>query len=574
MIDSGWGQLILNKIVKPLRGHEQFFISIWVLCFLGGDCINFAKLLTGEFHFLRQTIDVFLISCFFSYLITAIYTILPTKVKSFYASVFYIGYVILILIKGNLFHIFRLHITSQLITVLAETNPEESAGFIETYFSFKLILLSLIAVVILIILLMLVQHFVKIFYRKSWLYFIVTFCIIGFILYSVDIFKLFKWYTIRDSKEKVEYIQELPYIQGEVISYLILSAYSHHRLDMLNIMRLRDISSQKLVVEGDNKCKNVILIIGESFSRMYSSLYGYYLNTNPKLQARRDNLYIFNDVISFATYTSRNIQFIFSLAGSDQENEFAEKPLLPQIFRDAGYINHLYSNQYVASFGVSEYYESFMTDRKLSELLFNFRNQFLFRGKDADAQLIPLIQTNDSSNFYIIHFMGNHFPYDDRYPVEFNHFTIENIQKQTSGEHKQIIANYANVLLYEDSIVDAILAKFEDKDAVAIYISDHGEDVYENGNFMGHGTCAKNVHDIPFLIWTSNKYTQSHPERIKKIANSLQRPYMTDDIAHTILELSGLQSEYFDKTRSLINNDFKGNRLRLLDEGVDYNTLK
>jgi|WetSurMetagenome_2_1015567.scaffolds.fasta_scaffold00156_12 heptose-I-phosphate ethanolaminephosphotransferase len=567
-------KLILSKLIKPIAENKLFFISIWILCFLSGDCINFAKLLTGQFQFFKYTIEVFLISSFCSYLITTIYSILPKNVKKIYSSLFCIIYFILIIGKVYLFYTFRLHITSQLITVIAETNSDEAAGFLETYFSFKIILLALTVIALLIIIILLARYLVKKFYQRSWLYFIGTFCIIGLILYSVDIFKLCKWYSISSIKGKIEYIKELPYIKGEVISYLIISAYMHHQIDMLNILQLREISTQKLKVDKVNNCKNVILIIGESFSRSYSSLYGYYLNTNPKLQARKDNLFVFNNVICFATYTSRNFQFIFSMAGSDMEDEFSEKPLLPQIFRDAGYINHLYSNQYVAAFGVSEYDESFMTDKKLSDLLFHNRNQFLFTGKNADEQLIPTIQTNDSTNFYIIHFMGNHYPYNVRYPDEFNHFSIDSIHKQTSDDHKQIIANYDNALLYNDFIVDAILNKFENVDAVAIYISDHGEDVYENDNFMGHGTFSKNVHEIPFIIWTSNIFKQSHPEITEKIANSLQRPYMTDDIGHTILELAGLKCEYFDETRSIINKEFNSNRIRMLNEGVDYNTLK
>jgi heptose-I-phosphate ethanolaminephosphotransferase len=437
-----------------------------------------------------------------------------------------------------------------------------------------MILLALTVIALLIILLFLAGYLVKKYFRESWLYLIGTVCMIGLILYAADIFRLAKWYSISNKNKKVEYIHQLPYVQGEVVSYLILSAYSHYQLDMLNILQLREISEQKLKVENENKCKNVILIIGESFSRSYSSLYGYYLNTNPRLRARKENLYVFNNVICFATYTSRNFQFILSMSSSDKEEEFDKKPLLPQLFRDAGYINHLYSNQYVASFGVSEYYESFMTDKKISDLLFNDRNKFLFTGNDADGRLIPLIQTNDSTNFYIIHLMGSHYPYIKRYPAEFNYFTTDSIKKQTSQEQKQIIANYANSLLYGDSVIDSILNKFKNKDAVAIYIADHGEDVYEDNNFMGHGTCSKNVHEIPFLIWTSDRYKQNHPGTIEKIANSLQRPYMTDDIANTILELAGLNCEYFDKTRSIINRDFIARRTRMLDEGVDYNLMK
>ena len=49
--------------------------------------------------------------------------------------------------------------------------------------------------------------------------------------------------------------------------------------------------------------RTYVFIVGESANRNHFSLYGYKRNTTPRLEAMRDELVIFDDVISPDTHT-------------------------------------------------------------------------------------------------------------------------------------------------------------------------------------------------------------------------------------------------------------------------------
>ena len=77
--------------------------------------------------------------------------------------------------------------------------------------------------------------------------------------------------------------------------------------------------------------------------------------------------------------------------------------------------------------------------------------------------------------------------------------------------------------------------------------------------------------EIPFLIYTSDKFIKNYPEKVESIKNSVDKPYMTDDLIHTILEIADIKTSEFDETRSIINKNFNDKRKRITG-GKDYDT--
>lgn len=104
-----------------------------------------------------------------------------------------------------------------------------------------------------------------------------------------------------------------------------------------------------------------------------------------------------------------------------------------------------------------------------------------------------------------------------------------------------------------------------DKDAIVIYVSDHGEEVYDSLDFMGHaeGMMSRNMIEIPMLIWVSEKFSAARPELTQRIAASVHRPYMTDDIIYTVLDIAGIETEDYHPSRSVINPAFDASRPRI-----------
>lgn len=56
---------------------------------------------------------------------------------------------------------------------------------------------------------------------------------------------------------------------------------------------------------------------------------------------------------------------------------------------------------------------------------------------------------------------------------------------ELSPEQKQEVAHYDNCTLYQDLICGQLFDKYRDKDMVIVFVSDHGENVYDDGHTLG-----------------------------------------------------------------------------------------
>ena len=109
-------------------------------------------------------------------------------------------------------------------------------------------------------------------------------------------------------------------------------------------------------------------------------------------------------------------------------------------------------------------------------------------------------------------------------------------------------------------------------DALVVYLPDHGEAVYDNdSNMSGHVEEHPNRYmlEVPLIIYGSPAWRATHPEKWQQICAAVQRPYMTDDMIHTLLDLLNIRTPEYDASKSLVNAEFKVHRTRII-QGMDY----
>lgn len=84
--------------------------------------------------------------------------------------------------------------------------------------------------------------------------------------------------------------------------------------------------------------------------------------------------------------------------------------------------------------------------------------------------------------------MGSHTPYSDRYIHEKAPFTVDQLPKTlpngkptpTDAKRRGIICDYVNSIHYNDQVVSQIFQRYSQTPAIVIYLSDHGQAVFEN----------------------------------------------------------------------------------------------
>ena len=305
------------------------------------------------------------------------------------------------------------------------------------------------------------------------------------------------------------------------------------------------------VEHTENRPSNIVLIIGESFSKLHSSLYGYEKQTNPLLGAllKEDELVLYHNIRSSATYTVLSFRGMMMSYADDicDSADWYKRLTIFDVMKSAGYNSYWISNQYKHD-EIGRY--SKLCDN--SYFVSDYNNKL--EKYHTDEKILPLIEqciqndTKKNKFFFIVHLQGSHVDYIKRYPVNYSHFCAENYDvshHHLDDKNKKILAQYDNSVLYNDSIVYSIIQQFKDKDAIVIYLSDHGEELFEtDNNFFGHGVTSNPeiVLDVPFMIHTTSMFKERHKTLKEKIDNQSHKDYRLDSLMYTIMDIAGVET--------------------------------
>lgn len=317
---------------------------------------------------------------------------------------------------------------------------------------------------------------------------------------------------------------------------------------------------------------NVVFILGESTSKNHMGIYGYNVDNTPLLDKREEKGEIikFSDVVSPQSETMLVAERLFTFYRNGDDDKWFNHTNLFDILNKAGYHTNWLSNQESSGVygGVTRCYADRCSEKSFVEMRDSNSHAVEF-----DEKLLPILDDSLKNyygkNFYVLHLMGTHFDYAKRYPKEYERFYA----KDESGENeiqKKKRSEYDNAVLYNDFILDEIIKRFEDKDAIIIYVSDHGEEIYDGRDYSGHYRIGSLYQiEIPMLIWTSSKFRENHEGTMSKINQAKDRPFMTDDMIHAILDLMKIETPEYDPSKSLFNEKFDASRQRVYN-GIVY----
>ena len=352
------------------------------------------------------------------------------------------------------------------------------------------------------------------------------------------------------------------------------------------IAQLRQTVATTQIDSCSHRSPLIVLVIGESYNRHHSQLYGYPLPTTPHQIARRDSaqLTVFSDVVAPWNITTNVFNQLFSLHHYGAERPWASYPLFPQLFRQAGYRVTFLTNQF-DRFQLTDQFNQtggfFLNDIEIFRSQFDEFNRrhnlddsfFFFRNKE-------LLGSPHPYRLDIIHLTGQHFDYATRYPEDHRVFTANDYaQRPLTQEQKEEVAHYDNATRYNDEVMEEIMQFYADSTAIMIYLSDHGEECYDDlpvkGRLYSELTArqVRQEFDIPFWIWCSASYQQQFPETVNLIRAAANRPFMSDRLPHLLLYLAGIHHADYDEQLNLISPQYNSRIPRKLEGIVDYDTL-
>ena len=467
-----------------------------------------------------------------------------------------VGVIYTVLILMDYFCLFNFQSTfdQDKLDILRETTPKESREFLQTYLSFGLVLGGLVCVLLMHIMLFLLSLFISKIKRVRFFFTLIS--IIGFMGWGFMIVSYAKFHNGFS-------IPQYTSITRLVYSYQL----SKKRSD--EIKQLYAVCKQIPVSQDFKDKPNVIVLIGESASVYHSGLFGYKYNTTPNLKRIEEegNLLAFDNVVSVDDHTHGVMESVFSL--DSLRTNFNNTPLFPAVYKNAKYQTHCYDNQYFVG-GVN-----FLSDPILSRLMFTTRNKSGYR---YDEELIRTVKVSNAPSLYVIHLMGQHYTYTQRYPQNWDKFQAKEYDKiRWSGNQRKLIAEYDNATLYNDFVVTSLINKFKNTNSVLIYFSDLGEEVFELRDYNGHGNAAYSPDlryqiRVPLIVWMSDTYIKNHKDVYDKAVANMHTPIITDDVSHTILSLGGIMTPWYNPHRDFLNSKYNRKKRRIVLNSIDYDS--
>ena len=300
------------------------------------------------------------------------------------------------------------------------------------------------------------------------------------------------------------------------------------------------------------KPSTVIVVIGESASRTFMSAYDNPQTANdttPWLRKQKAN----PDFIVFKNaYTSR-VNTVMALERALTEKnqyntmEFRQSATIIDIAKKAGYYTSWYSNQ-----GTTDNADTPITIVGKTADTAKWTNQDL-NTLQYDGTLLNYLKEVDPSknNFIVLHFMGSHDNYQNRYPAEF--------AKWGDPSKNEPPLNYDNSLCYSDYVLSQIYAYAKEhlNLQAMLYFSDHGTVPNGRRNPDMNPFAANR---IPMFVYLSPEYQALYPQTTAALKHNEAQYFTNDLIYDMVCGILNVKSNRYDETQSIASDKYKFTR--------------
>lgn len=178
----------------------------------------------------------------------------------------------------------------------------------------------------------------------------------------------------------------------------------------------------------------------------------------------------------------------------------------------------------------------------------------------------------------VLHTLGSHFSYADRYPDHFDLFQPSG-KHQAIGMHdranKEMLNNaYDNTVAYTDQLLFNLIRTLQQQEAISslLYVSDHGENLFDGQcGKSGHGHHTEYDYRVAALWWGSAQFHHQYPTMAGHLRTNRHRPLSTTQIFHTMVDLAQISYPQAQSQMSFANSSATlSQRPRLLASGQDF----
>ena len=392
------------------------------------------------------------------------------------------------------------------LLAIAQTNIQEGIEYAKDNFSCKTIFLIILANAS--VFFVAIKNTQKILWNKYNLFlvlFCITACLVGVYKYRDNI------------------ITDIPKQASKTLAQY--KNFSKERTDRKDNM-------SKLLLSHKPEAGVYVLVIGESQNRAHMQAYDYHRATTPWLDSMKNdkNMLLFTKAYSCHTHTVPTL--LYALTAKNQYNNIAVKNAVSvlEVAEAAGFETVWLSNQVKYSAWdtpVTSIASEANQQKWINSTLGESTNTDYFDGKLIEE----LEKTKITDKMLIVmHLMGNHGSYEQRYPKAFEKY-----------DGKNTIDKYDNSIIYNDYVMSQVYkrARKIPNFKGLVYCSDHADAIDKN---LSHDAAQFDfdMTHIPLYIYLSDSYIQNNSAKYKSLEKQKNKLFTNDLLFNLMLGVLGI----------------------------------
>lgn len=321
----------------------------------------------------------------------------------------------------------------------------------------------------------------------------------------------------------------------QVSNYFVsISDFNKRQDSLLNSLHL----AKK---NGLKKPHAIILVIGESATRDYMHAFSPSSdNTTPWLSKNKDKFFLFPHAYACAQSTIVSLQHALTEANYYNRQKLNDSISIIDIAKKSGYKTYWFSNQSKVGF-----YDTPVTQiaERCDKAIWHSK------ANSYDGELLQYLQqiSPQENSFVVLHLMGSHAFYNNRYPTEFQIWSNPNL--------KGGLDDYKNSIAYTDRVLEECFnnAKQHLNLASFVYFSDHGTDptIFRDPDAKEFVNLR-----IPMFIYLSSDYQQANPQIVDAINQNHLKAFSNDLLYNLMCSIINIQSERFNESESIASHKY------------------
>ncbi len=310
---------------------------------------------------------------------------------------------------------------------------------------------------------------------------------------------------------------------------------------------------------ADSCEEHLILMIGEAARYDHFHINNYSRFTSPTLDTLSD-LFSLQRIYTSANITYSVLAQLLTRATIDNPSIAFQEKSIVEAYQEAGFQTAWFSCQTFMDFVT----RIARTCDYSSEQIGGLSAKVAYDSLLAYQAQQCLMNHPAKKTFYVLHSMGSHIKYDQRYPKEFEQFVPAIEEKDgysiLSVKNKEKVINaYDNTILYTDYVIGRIIQVLQQQTGrnAFIYISDHGENLFDDEQgLFAHASYEGTIYEahVPCFIWLSDEFKKAYPKKVAALEENLNKQIQSDIIFYSLADMGRLD-EIVEPTKSIFSSE-------------------